>query len=399
VSRFTLLRYIFHRTGIGPEGRLNKFNFTKKKIEEILPVEKRQYFFDEKQKGLRLAVTSAGSKTYQFQAWSPAKQKPVSKTLGKVGDISVSEARRRAAELLSEVSLGGDPEEVQKAKRAEQSLSEVFDQYIAIHGKGKKRSWQENERTFKNCIKKLLGGLKVSEITSTRIKSWHAKIGRDRGHYSANRALALLSVVYSKTLEGVANPCTTTDKFKETSRERYLQPEELKGFFEGLAVEKQIFQDFFNLLLLTGARKNNVLSMRWDEISGGVWTIPAKKAKSGKAIRVPLMEKALEILETRENDSGFVFPGRGKSGHLADPKGAWERILDRAEIKDLRIHDLRRTVGSYQAATGANVAVISKTLGHSSAKTTAIYTHLDLDPVRDSLTTATNKIFGDSDEE
>ena len=85
----------------------------------------------------------------------------------------------------------------------------------------------------------------------------------------------------------------------------------------------------------------------------------------------------------------WVFPSYGKTGHLVEPKKAWNRLLDRAEISDLRIHDLRRTLGSWQAATGASLPVIGKSLGHKNQATTAIYARLDLDPVRQAVNTAT----------
>jgi integrase len=89
-----------------------------------------------------------------------------------------------------------------------------------------------------------------------------------------------------------------------------------------------------------------------------------------------------------------VFEGKGKTGHLADPKKAWARILEEAVIDDLRFHDLRRTLGSYQAATGANGYIIGKSLGHRSQQSTAIYARLNLDPVRESVNKATEAMFG-----
>ena len=107
-----------------------------------------------------------------------------------------------------------------------------------------------------------------------------------------------------------------------------------------------------------------------------------------------LSPPAVAVLESRKgNGSDFVFPGPGKSGHIADPKSGWKRILTAAEIKDFRLHDLRRTLGSWQAATGASLPVIGKSLGHHDVATTAIYARLDLDPVRLSVDTAAAAII------
>ena len=89
----------------------------------------------------------------------------------------------------------------------------------------------------------------------------------------------------------------------------------------------------------------------------------------------------------------LFFPVRAGPGHLAEPKKGWQRILARAAIADLRIHDLRRTLGSWQAKQGASLAIIGKSLSHKNQNTTAIYARLDLDPVRDSVNTATTAMM------
>jgi integrase len=156
-------------------------------------------------------------------------------------------------------------------------------------------------------------------------------------------------------------------------------------------------RDYIFLALLTGARRRNVQSMRWDEIdwNQATWIIPAEKAKSKKPNRVMLSPIALTVLENRKlaSTSEWIFPGRGTSGHLEEPKKAWRRILKAASITDLRLHDLRRTLGSWQAATGASLPIIGKSLGHTSLEATQIYARLDLDPVRASVNKATDAML------
>ena len=147
--------------------------------------------------------------------------------------------------------------------------------------------------------------------------------------------------------------------------------------------------------LLTGARRANVLSMSWEDVNlqRGTWTIP--RTKNGEAHTVPLVGEAIAILTVRKSSSEgpWVFPGPGATGHLVEPKKAWARILRRAGIENLRIHDLRRSLGSWQAATGANLSIIGKTLAHKNVSTTAIYARLSLDPVRASMEEATRAMF------
>lgn len=177
-------------------------------------------------------------------------------------------------------------------------------------------------------------------------------------------------------------------RFPERSRDRFLSADELARFFQALEQEpNEAAREFFLVALLTGARRANVLSMRWADIDlkGQTWRIP--ETKNGTPQNVPLVGPVLEILQSRRKttSSFFVFPGRGKTGHLVEPKKAWARVCLAAGIKEARIHDLRRTLGSWQAKTGASLPIIGKSLNHKSASTTSIYARLDLDPVRTAM--------------
>ncbi|MVF25131.1 site-specific integrase, partial [Methylocaldum sp. BRCS4] len=133
------------------------------------------------------------------------------------------------------------------------------------------------------------------------------------------------------------------------SRERFIQPDELPRFFQ--AVAESPLCDFFLLAILTGARRSNLQAMRWQDMNleRAVWTIP--KTKNGLPQTIPLPPEAVAILERRKAEAvhreTFVFPGPGKTGHLVEPKRAWDAMLQKAGIENLRIHDLRRTLGSW----------------------------------------------------
>lgn len=120
------------------------------------------------------------------------------------------------------------------------------------------------------------------------------------------------------------------------------------------------------------------------------------KTKNGQPQIVPLSDEVIEVLKSRQtlsSNSSYVFPGSGRFGHLIEPKKGWLRILEQAGIKNLRLHDLRRTLGSWQAKTGASLAIIGKSLNHKSPLATAIYARLDLDPVRASIEKATHAML------
>jgi len=145
---------------------------------------------------------------------------------------------------------------------------------------------------------------------------------------------------------------------------------------------------------LTGARRANLLAMGWEDVNldTGLWRIPGEVAKAGEVIVIPLVQQAVDILRRRLQSSGgspWVFPAQSKSGHLIDPNAHWRRILKRAGLQDLRIHDLRRSLGSWQAITGAPLLTIGKSLGHSSIQSTMVYARLNTATVRESVERAT----------
>jgi integrase len=206
--------------------------------------------------------------------------------------------------------------------------------------------------------------------------------------------------MYNKAIEWGwegANPAQGVKKNKEKSRSRFLHPDELPRFFESLDQEKNdTIRDYIYVSLFTGVRKSNVLAMKWEDIhfERQEWLVP--KTKNGDSLRVHLIESVIAILKNRLDRYGkreWVFEGLGKTGHLVEPKAGWKRILDRADLKDIRLHDLRRTLGSWQAATGANSYMIGQSLGHKSPQSTAIYARLNIDPVRDSVEKATQAML------
>ena len=376
----------------------NKFNFIKKLLSSLpLPNKGRAYYYDTKVRGLGIAVTGKGTKT--FIVYKKIYGRPERITLGYFPDISIENARALALEVNTQVAKGKNPNKEKQKIHQELSLGNLFERYLERYAKNHKKSWPEDCKIFNRYLLDL-EKKKISFIKKTDIESIHAKMGNNNGKYAANRTLALLRTVYNKAIdwgwEGT-NPCIGVKKFKEKSRDRFIQGDEMQKFFEALNAElNETFKDFFYISLLTGARRGNVLEMNWRDVNfeRAVWTI--KETKNGDSQTIPLIHQALVILDKRYkykiND--WVFPSsNSKSGHIEEPKKAWKRLLVRAGIKDLRIHDLRRTLGSWQAATGANSYIIGKSLGHKSQQATAIYARLNLDPVRGSMEKATEAMF------
>ncbi|PXX07515.1 site-specific recombinase XerD [Nitrosomonas ureae] len=378
----------------------NKINFTKAIIDSLSIPEsgKRDTYHDKKTSGLQLRITSTGVKT--FSVYRRIKRgEPERITLGRFPDMTIEQARREAVRIATDISDGKNPAEVKRGHKAELTFSELFADYMERHSKPKKKTWLEDQSQFKLYLDKSLGKKKLSSIDRKSIAHVHSSITKAGYAPTANRVKALLSSVFGWAISAglcEVNPVIGIKSNKENQRDRFLQSDELPRFFKAVAEEpNSLIRDYILISLLTGARRSNVLSMRWKDINfnRAEWRI--EETKNGTPQTVALSPEALEILQSRRpSDSAvFVFPGSGKAGHLMEPKKGWKRILERAGIDNLRIHDLRRTLGSWQAKTGASLAIIGKSLNHKNQNTTAIYARLDLDPVRDSINKATNAMM------
>jgi integrase len=376
-----------------------KLNFIKKSLEVLTAINnKTTTYHDTQKKCLKLRVHPSGVKT--FVLYRKINGKPERITIGHFPEVTIEQARRQVDALNSKIAEGINPNEEKKAMRSEITLGELFNQYLERHAKIYKKSWQEDQDQFNRHLANWKNK-RLSLISKANVQKLHADIGANKGTYSANRLLALLHILFNKAnewgWEGL-NPAHKIKKFKEKSRDRFMQADELPRFFKALSEEtNQSFKDYVMLSLLTGARRSNVLAMRWEDINleRETWTIP--ETKTGDKHTVPLVPEAINILKNRltnnTDNNCWVFPSHSSIGHLVEPKKAWQRILNRAQIKDLRLHDLRRSLGSWQAATGANLSIIGKTLAHKNVSTTAIYARLNIDPVRESMNKATQAIF------
>jgi integrase len=378
---------------------MNKFNFTKAAIDSLsIPDSGRATYHDTKATGLQLRISSTGIKT--FSVFKRVKHgSPERVTLGRFPEMTIEQARRKAAEINSLIMEGKNPaDRIREAKR-EMTLDDLFNEYMERRAAFNRRP-DKPKATYRLYLS-TWGRRKLSTIKHEEVDRLHKKIGREIGIVTANIVLKLLHVMFNKAINEWRiwkgeNPAHGIAKFPEQSRDRFLQSDELPRFFQAVAEEEnETIRDYVLISLLTGARRSNVLAMRWQDINfdRAEWRI--EETKNGTPQTVTLSPEAIEILSNRKStDNGiFVFPGTGEAGHLMEPKKGWKRILERAGISDLRIHDLRRTLGSWQAKTGASLAIIGKSLNHKNQNTTAIYARLDLDPVRNSVNTATSAML------
>lgn len=372
-----------------------RVNFTLKTLQSLsVPAgADRVWIYDTRTPHLAYMLTRAGAGSFYW--CGRVNGRPQRYRLGD-GTLSLEQVRKLAANVEKKVSDGADPQAEKSKARAEMRFSELFEWYLENHAKPRKRTWKEDQSQYRRHLK-ALGSRRFTSITRLDISKLHNQIGAN-SPFAANRVLSLVKCVFNKaTLLGYdgPNPCKGIAKFPEQQRERFLQADELPRFFKALNRMDTAWRDFFNLSLLTGARRGNLMKMEWPEINfdRATWTISPEKFKTNKPMTIPLVPEAVEILRCRYTERvappagqpDYVFKGYGKTGHITETKMAWSRLCKAANLSDIRLHDLRRTLGSWQAATGASLPVIGKSLGHTQQQTTQIYARLNIDPVRQSV--------------
>ena len=221
--------------------------------------------------------------------------------------------------------------------------------------------------------------------------------------YTANRTLGMVKHMYNKAIEWGypsrhGNPAVGIKMFREKSRDRFIEPEELTRFFAALKEEpNEIFKNYVLLSLYIGQRRQNMLSMRWSNVDLNLGFVFFPDSKNGDPQRIPLITQAADILKDMRqyatDDWVFSSHGKSKSGHMEDLHRPWYALLKRSGIENLRVHDLRRTFGSYQAITGASLHIIGKALGDKTSAATKVYARLTMDPVRDSIQRGADKML------
>jgi len=358
-------------------------------------------------RALCVSVASSGRKSFLF--YRRAGGKPVKKTIGTYPEMSIDQARELVSRMNRIKSAGHNPVDPNCEITEFMSLGELFERYLRLHGKPYRRSWQQDVGIFHNHLEPLRDR-EIGTLTRVELQELHARIGETRGKQVANRVRSILHVLFEKAIEWGypwPNPVAKIKPYKKPQRERFLQPEELPRFFKTLnksdrkrKVFDEVFRDWVLLLLLTGARKSNLLSMRWENISleRSEWTIPGEETKSGDTITVPLCSQAAEILKRRqESASGsWVFPNKKGDGPMPEPRRTWWHFRVVAGVPDVTLHDLRRTLGSWMAITGASLPVIARALGHKLERSsvTAVYARLNNQPVREAIERAVDAMQG-----
>lgn len=364
---------------------------TKRLIDATEPQDKDQFIWDGDLPGFGLKATPAGRKVFILQYRIGRRSRRM--TLGSFGSLTVDQARSAAQSALRQVARGDDPMSKRDERKEERRTGELLDQFLADHAdaKLKTRSSAEYRRLVARLVPATLRRMPITEIRRADIARIHN--GLSRTPYQANRLLAVLRKFFNWCERNGfrpdhTNPSLHIDLFKEHKRERFLSPVEIANLGTVLTeVENEAGQSPYviaaiRLLLLTGARLNEVLAMKWEWVDWESACVRLPDSKTG-AKTIYLNPPALQVLSglPRLSDNPHVICGQRKGARLVNLQKPWQAIRERAGL-DIRLHDLRHSFASIAVASGMSLPMIGKLLGHSQPQTTARYAHLADDPVR-----------------
>jgi integrase len=357
--------------------------------------------YDSEVAGFGCRVTAAGAKSFVLNYRTTAGRER-RYTIGSCTEWAATAARAEAKRLKLEIRANGyDPVGALAEIRGAPTVADLCDRYVAEHLPKKRASSVAEDRSLINqWILPELQHHRVAEIGFADIDSLHRKITRAGTPYRANRVLAVLSKMFSLSIRWrwrTDNPCHGVERNQEHKRVRYLSADELGRLSAALAAyPDQHAANAIRLLLLTGARRGEVLSARWKEfnLEAGEWVKPGAATKQKTEHRIPLSAPARQMLAGMPRTGEFLFPGPGAFGCRVDLNKPWATICESAGLSGVRLHDLRHTYASVLASAGLSLHVIGGLLGHTQPQTTARYAHLTHDSLKSATETAGAIISG-----
>lgn len=380
------------KQGITPPRR---FPFTKRSIEALPPhaadsPSREAEYSDAECIGLHLRVAKNGRRFFQHRYRLLGRKKCLS--LGEFPHVSLQEVRQRMSEQKSLLARDIDPADERTRKRNDMTFADFAKEYYLPHATMHKKTWQEDVWKIEKRLNPVLGNLRLSSITARDLTSFHSKEKERTSATTANHHLTLLKRMLNLAVKwGVMekSPAATLDKFREPPhRERYLTKDELPRFLACLdEQEDRLSVAAIQLLLYTGCRRNEVLSLTWDQILLDEGRIFLPITKNGRSRSVHLNSKSREVLvalakrkdeERRTQASTYVFPSRAgtRKGYIYDVRKPFEAACAKAEISGLRIHDLRHSFATLAIQGGASLFDVQKLLGHQDIAMTQRYAHM-----------------------
>ncbi len=393
---------------------------TKRVIDGALPSDRRYVMWDTRIPGFGVRIEQSGRKVFVFKyrvggGRTATRREPV---VGKYGMLTLDQAREIAMDWAAEIRRGGDPCGERHEKRVAPRMFDLFERYITDHAKPHKKasSVEDDERIIRTFVGPAFGKRKVAEVTRSDIDRFHKSLSETP--YRANRVLAMLSKAFNlaevwEWRPDGSNPCRHIKKFREDRRERFLSADEFARLGDALSEAESGDMAYtrpgrsspyfvppqavaaLRLLIFTGARRGEILKLKWDFVNFAESRLELPDSKTGAKF-VYLPAPALKLLSElpRGLDNPYVIPGVKPGSHLVNMKDPWSAIREAAGLPDLRIHDLRHSFASVGAGGGMSLPVIGALLGHKETSTTARYAHLSDDPLRNAVEAIGKRIDG-----
>ncbi|HWV42747.1 tyrosine-type recombinase/integrase [Pseudorhodoplanes sp.] len=362
-------------------------------------------YFDTEQRGFMLEVRRSGGKTF-YQRYTDERGRERQYKIGPADALTLDQARKKARVILAQALLGADPQARRRELREIPTLSElVRDRYLP-HVKAYKRSWRTDETVFRVHILPVLGSRPMDEITGDAIADLIQRM-RDKGYASGttNRVLILMRFIFNLArkwkIPGVRdNPTYGLNTAPDVQRDRFLTPEETKRLIASINVdENRTAAQTIMLLLLTGARRNEVSHAKWEYVDWERRTLLVPVSKTGKPRAIALNGRAMALLRSipRQGDNPYIFPSPVTGKPSPSLHFPWTRIKQRAILDDLRLHDLRHSFASFLVNEGVSLYVVQGLLGHTQPRTTQRYAHLAQETLNQAAEVAATVIASSAD--
>jgi len=349
-----------------------------------VPARKKVDYFDAAQRGFLLEVRQSGGKTY-YQRYTDEHGRERQYKIGPAEVLTLDQARRKGKQVVAEALLGADPQQRRREMRAIPLLGRfVLERYLP-YVRTYKSSWQTDETVLRIHILPKLGALALDEIKTDAISELINGMRTD-GYASGtiNRVIVILRYIYNlarkwKTPGGTDNPAAGLSAGPDVQRNRFLSEEEAEALVQAIhADQNQSAARAIMLLLLTGARRNEITFAKWDYVDWKNKTLLVPKSKSGRARVIALNQSAIALLTAAPRIDGnpFIFPSDTNGRPPASLYFPWDRIRKRAGLADVRLHDLRHSFASFLVNRGVSLYVVQGLLGHLHARTTQRCAHL-----------------------
>lgn len=369
----------------------NAIKLTKRIIDNMVPEKDWDVRWDSELSGFGIRLYAGGKKSFVLSYRANGQKKLM--VIGNYGALTLEEARAIAKTKLAEVIQGKDPalEKLRLAKNFK--FADFADKYIGNYAKKHKKTWEEDKRKIEKHLLPIWANKSIKSITRNDVLYLHNQIG-EKTPYEANRLLRQLSKMFELARDwnylehSDSNPAKGIKLFKEIKRDRWLSHNELPNLIEAVDKEQNIYARIaIWLYLLTGMRKSELLTAKWSDVDFDRKEIRLNNTKAGRVHYVPLSEAAIDLLTRVPKLEGnpHIIPGNISGKHMVNIAKPWNRIRKAANLEDVRLHDLRRTVGSWLAQSGNSLHLIGKVLNHSNQSTTAVYARFAQDDVRNAL--------------